>query len=341
MRTQRNKPDTGVPGSAPKASHEALSALLEHASALPDSLASPSAGAATSPQGTGPQAESVLAPPAGPGPNARFAPRLGDFLDLPARASKPRTTGITHVFDKGTPRADVEARLASAGAYVDVWKHGFGTSYLDPQTAAKNAVLRRYGVKSCPGGTLMEAAWLQGRVDAFLQWATAAGFDCVEVSSGSTCLPADVKARLIRRSLSHGFEVFAEVGSKDPEAAVSPEDWMGEARSDAEAGANWIVAEGRESGNVGLYNPDGSVRQDVFEALETVSAATGVAVVYEAPRRSQQAWLISNVGPDANLGNVAPSEVLGLEALRTGLRADTITSLNPAPHPEAPPRRRQ
>jgi phosphosulfolactate synthase len=30
-----------------------------------------------------------------------------DFLDLPARTTKPRRTGITHVLDAGLPMAEV------------------------------------------------------------------------------------------------------------------------------------------------------------------------------------------------------------------------------------------
>ena len=251
----------------------------------------------------------------------------GGFLDLPQRTSKPRTAGITHVIDMGTPVEQIEARLASCGSYIDVWKFGFGTSYLDGETGAKNAVLRDHGVKSCPGGTLLEIAWRQGRAAEFLDWAGVCGFDCVEVSRGATGLPVDVKRRLIELASRCGFEVFAETGSKDPDACGDPDDWAEEARGDADSGAAWIVAEGRSSGTVGLYTPDGDVRAGVVGALEELSASCGVPVVYEAPRRSQQAWLISRLGANAGLGNIRPALVLGLEALRVGLRADTLETL--------------
>ena len=47
-------------------------------------------------------------------------------------------------------------------------------------------------------------------------------------------------------------------------------------------------------------------------------------VVFEAPRKDQQAWFIRRFGPSVSLGNIAPEDVLGLETLRLGLRADTI-----------------
>ena len=57
------------------------------------------------------------------------------FLDLPSRTVKPRGTGITHVLDKGLPLGYCADLLESGGAYVDVWKFGWGISYLDQHLA--------------------------------------------------------------------------------------------------------------------------------------------------------------------------------------------------------------
>lgn len=247
------------------------------------------------------------------------------FLDLADRTAKPRRAGITHVLDKGTPPTVIEARLDSVGSAVDVWKFGFGTAYVDPSLSAKLETLRRRGVKACPGGTLLEAAWLQDRVDGFLDWASGAGFDCVEVSRGASGLPAEAKREIIAEARRRGFEVFAEIGSKDPGDPARPADWVAEARRDTDSGASWLVAEGRESGTVGLYGADGSVRADLVEALEALGGEA--PVIYEAPRRSQQAWLINRLGPNVNLANVAPEEVLATETLRLGLRSDTMALL--------------
>lgn len=258
------------------------------------------------------------------------------FLDLAARTAKPRRVGITHVLDKGAPSAEIEARLGSVGAIVDVWKFGFGTAYVARDIAAKLEALRGHGVKACPGGTLLEAAWCQGRVDGFLDWADGLGFGCVEVSRGAAGLPVGAKREIIAAARHRGFEVFAEIGSKDPDDPARSEDWVAEARRDIDSGASWLVAEGRESGTVGLYGADGSVRFDLVEALETMGGK--VPVIYEAPRRSQQAWLINRLGPNANLANVAPDEVLATEALRLGLRSDTMTLLSAPGRPDDPVR---
>ena len=89
-----------------------------------------------------------------------------------------------------------------------------------------------------------------------------------------------------------------------------------------------MVTEGREGGSVGLYCPDGSIRADLVEGL--VSAVGVDRLIFEAPRREQQAWLIKRLGSDVNLGNVATTEILGVETLRLGLRSDTIRVADPA-----------
>jgi phosphosulfolactate synthase len=230
------------------------------------------------------------------------------------------------VLDKGMPLAWFGPLLPVAAASMDVWKMGWGTAYLEPDVAAKVELLRRSGIRASTGGTLLEIAWSQGKTGAFLDWAASAGFPCVEVSNGAVGMQPSEKAGLIREAASR-FTVLSEVGSKDPRAPAVPSAWADEVARDLDAGATWVVAEGRESGTVGLYEPDGRVRADIVEALLAVSPAR---MVFEAPRKDQQAWLIRMLGPDVSLGNVAPTEVLGLEALRLGLRADTIGLTQPA-----------
>ena len=50
-------------------------------------------------------------------------------------------------------------------------------------------------------------------------------------------------------------------------------------------------------------------------------------MIFEAPQRSQQAWLLRRVGPNVNLGNIGAEDVIALETLRRGLRFDTLDLL--------------
>lgn len=245
-----------------------------------------------------------------------------DFLPVPARTAKPRSVGLTHVLDKGAAPDDVRRLVDRASHLIDIWKLGWGTAYLEPDVGEKVAILQRAGVRACVGGTLLEAAWAAGAAERCLAWAADVGFSCVEVSNGAVAMPLWEKRRLVSLA-TRGFLVIAEVGSKSPTAEVSAKAWAEEMLGDLEAGATWALAEGRESGNVGLYEEDGRIRTEV---AEVVAEAVGLSrVVFEAPRKEQQAWLIQRFGANVNLGNVAQNEVFAVEALRLGLRADTIT----------------
>jgi phosphosulfolactate synthase len=242
-------------------------------------------------------------------------------LDLPGRPAKPRRVGITHVLDKGLPARELDGVLESCGAYIDIWKFGWGTAYLDPGVEAKLECLARHGILGCVGGTLFEVAWTQGRVEEFLVWAREVGFPCVEVSRGAAPMRPDEKYDLIRTATAT-FTVLSEVGAKSAFEQMPCVDWAEEVHGDLAAGATWVLTEGRESGTVGTYDAAGNVREDVVAA---VLDAGGVdRVVFEAPQKDQQVWFIQHCGAGVNLANIPVAEVLGVETLRLGLRADTM-----------------
>ncbi len=245
------------------------------------------------------------------------------FLDLPARAAKPRSTGLTHVLDPGVPPGAAADLLTSSSAHLDIWKVGWGTAYVDGALDAKLALLAAAGVPACLGGTLLEIAFAQGRARECLDWAHDTGFTMVEVSRGTVDMTVAEKRALIGSAVGR-FTVLAEVGAKSPGEQLAARTWPAEARSDLDAGASLVVTEGRQSGTVGTFDAAGRVRPDVVEA---VAAAVGVErVVFEAPRSAQQAWFVRRFGPEVNLGNVALSEVLSVETLRLGLRSDTAAA---------------
>lgn len=245
------------------------------------------------------------------------------FLELPDRTPKPRSTGLTHVLDPGVGPAAAADVLGSGAEYIDIWKVGWGVAYLDGALEAKLALLAEHRVSSCLGGTLLELAWMQGKAAECLEWAKAAGFDRVEVSRGTVPMTLHQKRELIRLA-ANDFVVLAEVGRKSPDETLAARHWPAEASSDLDAGARFAVTEGRQSGTVGTFTPSGRVRPDVVEAM---AAAVGHdRVIFEAPRTDQQAWFVRRFGTGVNLGNIALSDVLGLETLRLGLRSDTALS---------------
>lgn len=256
---------------------------------------------------------------------------LPQFLELPQRSAKPRTAGLTHVLDQGIGAAATADLLASAARHIDIWKAGWGTSYLDPALPAKLELLRTHEVAACLGGTLLEIAWAQGVAADCLAWAEDLGFPCVEVSRGTVAMSQRDKRELIAQAAGR-FLVLAEVGAKTPGEPDPARHWPDECLSDLEAGANLVVTEGRQSGTVGTFDEAGRVRPEVVEA---VAGAVGAElVIFEAPRTAQQAWFVRRFGPEVSLGNVALADVLAVETLRLGLRSDTA-AVRPRPQPEA------
>ena len=210
--------------------------------------------------------------------------------------------------------------LAAAAAHIDIWKFGWGTAYVDTNLAPKLALLAEADIRACIGGTLMEIAWAQGKADECLDWAAEVGFSCVEISRGVAPMPLEDKHNLIARA-STRLLVLSEVGSKDPHEDLRLEDWSREVEEDLSAGASLVITEGRESGTVGLFRADGSVREDIVAAA--LRGGSLDQVLFETPRKDQQAWFIREFGPDVNLANIALDDALALETLRLGLRADT------------------
>lgn len=175
-----------------------------------------------------------------------------------------------------------------------------------------------------PGGTFFEVAWLQGRLAEYLTACERLGFRLVEVSDGTVHLPAGERQAAIRAAAERGFQVITEVGKKDGEEELDPVAALRQIGLDLEAGAVKVIVEGRESGKgVGIFDRSGQVKSDDLEIL-TAGLADPDRLMWETPMKEQQQEMITRFGPNVNLGNIAPADVIALEALRRGLRGDTL-----------------
>lgn len=218
---------------------------------------------------------------------------------------------------------------------MDVLKMGWGTARLlpEPVLRKKLALLREFGVKSCPGGTFMELAYLHKAVAAVLRDAKHLGFDCVEVSDGTVEMPYQHKLDLIKQARDAGFEVFSEVGRKEgfADQQLSLEERVVSINRELEAGASKVIIEARESGYNGIFGDGGQV---IPEYVDHIVSHVGLGeIMFEAPQSGQQVWLIEHLGNDINIGNVRPDGVLNLETLRCGLRSDTLPLYHGSPIP--------
>ena len=243
------------------------------------------------------------------------------FLGVPTRPGKPRETGLTHVLDKGLNLREIEGLFDTAGAYVDVVKLGWGTGYVTNNLEKKIALYRSFGTPVVCGGTLFEAVYARDKVDEFKRWLTNYRFSHVEISDGTIEIPRDRKLELIAE-FARDFTVLSEVGSKDEEVNIAPYLWVEWMREELEAGAWKVIAEGREGGTAGIYRPTGELRTGLIDEIE--HSIDFHDLVWEAPTKQSQAWFVKHFGPDVNLGNIPPEEVIPLETLRLGLRGDTL-----------------
>ncbi len=245
-----------------------------------------------------------------------------DFLGLPPRVTKPRNVGLTHVMDKGLGLADIRSMVEMSGGFIDIVKLGWGTSYVTGKLREKLDLYSSLGIPVVCGGTLLEVAEARGRINEYRQWLSTQGFACVEVSDGTIDMPRERKLELISM-FAEDFQVLSEVGSKDAEEIFAPYQWVEWIKEEQAAGAWKVITEARESGTAGIFRTSGEVRSGLIDEIAHEIDISNL--LFEAPQKAQQAWFIKHLGPDVNLGNIPPDEVIPLETLRRGLRSDTMS----------------
>ncbi len=251
----------------------------------------------------------------------------GDACPFPlgGRTAKPREHGVTMVIDKGLGLGAMADLLDAGAAHIDIVKLAFGTSALYSESVLRDklARLRAAQVLCCPGGTALEVAVVHGKARAFVDRAVELGFTALEVSDGTIEMAADTRRSLLAYGRSMGLSVVSEVGKKHPADQLPGHTLRDQIQQDLESGAWKVIVEGRESGQgVVIYRADGSIDADEMESI--ASACEPALLIWEAPQKSQQQDLIQRFGSNVNLGNVRSEDVLSLEALRVGLRADTL-----------------
>jgi len=229
------------------------------------------------------------------------------------------TGGLTHVIDKGLGTRGWEDVLETSGEYIDIVKLGWGTAYVTPNLRRKLEVLA--GKRVVLGGTFFEVVYAKGKLDEYKSWLTELGLTHVEISDGTVEIPRERKLELIA-DFARDFTVLSEVGSKDSEVVFAPYEWVQWIKEELAAGAWKVVTESREGGTAGIFRPSGEMRTGLVD--EIAHEVDFHDLVWEAPTKSAQAWFIKHFGPEVNLGNIPPDEVIPLETLRLGLRGDTL-----------------
>ena len=89
-------------------------------------------------------------------------------------------------------------------------------------------------------------------------------------------------------------------------------------------GALFVIVEAREAGKgVGIFDKSGAV--DESEVDQIIAGVDDLdKLMWETPIKNQQQYMILRFGNNVSLGNIPTTDVLAMEALRQGLRGDTL-----------------
>ncbi len=246
--------------------------------------------------------------------------------NLPERSKKSRISGITMVMDKGLSVHDSENFADASADFTDFVKFGFGTSILTNNLQKKIDIYKEAHIKPYFGGTLFEAFLIRNMLDDYMKYLDKYKVETIEVSDGSMKIPHEKKCEIIQK-LSSNYQIISEVGSKEAGVVIPPERWTSMMKDELEAGSFKVIAEARESGNVGIYNTSGGAETALIKnILKTVKADD---IIWETPLKAQVVWFVKLLGANVNLGNIAPNEVIPTETLRLGLRGDTFLHFLP------------
>ena len=245
-----------------------------------------------------------------------------NLSQIPLRTPKPRKHGITMIMDKGLSVAEAENLVSVGAPHIDIIKLGFGTAFVTPNLRQKIEVYQKAGIPVYFGGTLFEAFLIRNEFDEYIKMMRDYSIEHVEVSDGSITIPHAEKCGYIEKLTKFGT-VFSEVGSKDVAHIIPPYKWIELMRSELEAGSAYVIAEAREAGTSGIYRGTGEVREGLVQEILTQIPAE--KIIWEAPQKNQQLYFLELIGCNVNLGNIAPTEIIPLEAMRIGLRGDTFS----------------
>jgi phosphosulfolactate synthase len=242
-------------------------------------------------------------------------------LTLPDRPPKPRTHGLTAITDLGVTFANLRELLGENSNYVDIAKFGIGTAYLTHRLDEKIALYREHGVVPYFGGTLFEKFYHQRKVAAYAKYLRKHRIEWIEISNGTIELPLPKRVKLVEQ-LRGEFRVICEVGCKDAQKIMAPSQWIEELQSSLDAGASYVVTEGRDSATAGLYRESGEIREGLLSDI--LKYIDPKRTIFEAPTAKTQMYFINLLGANVNLGNVRTSDLLLLESQRVGLRYETF-----------------
>ena len=232
---------------------------------------------------------------------------------------------ITQIIDGGTPFSIFKTYIEAYTPYIDLVKFGWGSSMIDPEIVNKINLLKEKKIPFNPGGTLFEYFYSRNKLDEYNNFLEKNGFEWIELSRGSIWIE-DTEYSNLLENYSSQYSVLSEIGYKSITKSdqMTSNDWVQSCQMSIDYGADLVVIEARESGTAGIVDKNGEIKDQTIKEL--ILKVGLERILFEAPTKQLQTFLINNYGSSVNLGNISIQSVLPLVALRQNLRSDTLIS---------------
>lgn len=249
------------------------------------------------------------------------------FVALPQTRTqkKPRSSGLTMVIDNGLPVRVTRDLVEMAGDYFDLAKFKTGTVRLYKRDALleKLRIYREAQVQPFLGGQFHEYVFAttgEEGLSRFYQEALALGFAAIEISDNVVPLTQAQRRMQIGVAVKAGLVVFGEIGSKETKSC--PELLVEQAQDCLDGGAVMVLVEAAElvqEGQLVHRTLDLLTRSLDLKKVMIELPGSWIRDVRTCDIEEMRRNLIFCLGPDVNLGNVAPDSVIDTEAARVGL----------------------
>lgn len=240
-------------------------------------------------------------------------------LALPKREQKPRKAGITAITDLGLPLAQQHDLLESYSDLLDIAKLGTGAAYINPKLVEKVELYQSFHIPVYLGGTLFEKFYQQNKLADYQKFLQDLDITWVEISSGVMPIPMNECLAIIKE-FQQDFTVVAEVGKKFDDMASKQ--WLQDIEAYLAQDVHYVILEGRGQANAGIYNQQGFLNTSLITDIN--NNIDSERLLFEAGTEKAQIQLINQLGANINLGNIHFPDIINLETLRMGLRADTF-----------------
>lgn len=267
-------------------------------------------------------------------PSLNLAPEgrlhVDDYLKL---IGVPEIPPATSPFDPGYDLVTLAGHLEQSHHLMSILKVSMACWMIanEDVTRQKIAVAKKYGVPTTTGGGPFEVAYVQGKLQEYLDLVADFGFTRIECGEGFTDISLNAR-EVVKMANDRGLEVQFELGKKHAGAFTQDvvEALISQGKRWLDAGAVQLVVEARESAKgVGLFDDEGNLNVGFADCF--ANAFGHGVVMFEAPNKPSQFALLDHFGREVHLCNVRLEELLRVEIYRRGLHSDAFNKENLRP----------